>query len=192
MKQKIINLLGVCYVAFALIMASNGSIAAINSARASEQAANSMGRKDNGGDGYSERLPRFEGRGISYQTRPNTDTEETEDVSNGWIDIRKLNNIDKQLKEFKSNCAIVWTAKWCRACKRMHPIVEELQKEGYIVYLLDYDADQALAKYMDVKKLPTTIIYTDHKEVSRYIGVVSVDEVKKNLKKNKEADYVVW
>jgi thioredoxin-like negative regulator of GroEL len=60
---------------------------------------------------------------------------------------------------------------------------------------MDYDANQALASHLSVKKLPTTIIFQDRKEKARHVGNVSSETIKKTLKKNKKtkkANYEVW
>ncbi len=85
---------------------------------------------------------------------------------------------------FQPNCMILWTAEWCPACKSMYPIARILQAEGYTVYILDYDKNKALAKEMRVRSLPTTLIRRGGVEVTRRVGHVTLDEIKKTLTKN--------
>ena len=99
---------------------------------------------------------------------------------------------NKQLASFKSECAIIWTASWCKSCTKMYPVIAQLKKEGYTVYVLDYDENKPLGKYMSITKLPTTIIWQDGKEKIQYEGAVSAVTIKKTLKKNKKLSYVIW
>ena len=85
---------------------------------------------------------------------------------------------------FQPNCMILWTAEWCPACKSMYPIARILQAEGYTVYILDYDKNKKLAGAMQVRSLPTTLIRRDGVEVTRRVGRVTLDEIKKTLTKN--------
>ncbi|KPK55011.1 MAG: hypothetical protein AMS22_05065 [Thiotrichales bacterium SG8_50] len=83
------------------------------------------------------------------------------------------------------NCLVLWTSKWCASCKKMEPIVEALRKEGYTVYVYDYDKSRKLARKMGVRTLPTAVIYQDEEEVTRHVGVVTKEELLKTLRKNK-------
>ncbi len=85
---------------------------------------------------------------------------------------------------FQPNCMILWTAEWCPACKGMYPIARILQAEGYTVYILDYDRNKKLASEMRVRSLPTTLIRRNGVEVTRRVGHVTLDEIKKTLTKN--------
>ena len=202
MKQTIFNILGVSYVAFALIMATNGSTTTVDSPGNIQGSPSTMVQEDHRSDGDSKRLSRLEGRGsiqISGASSPGAKTfaaEESEDVSHGWVDLKeKQKTIKQQMAALKPNCAIVWTATWCKSCKKMKPVVAKLEKEGYTVYVMDYDKNQALASHLSVKNLPTTIIFQDRKEKGRHVGAVSVTTIKKTLKKNKKKkkpEYEVW
>ena len=198
MKERIFTFLGVCYVTFA-IMAASGTFATIDSPGNIQGSPSAVVQEDHRSDGDSERLSRYTGREsiqISGASSPGAQTfatEESEDVSHGWVDLKKKQKtIKQQMAELKPNCAIVWTATWCKSCKRMKPVVAKLEKEGFTVYVMDYDANQALASHLSVKKFPTTIIFQARKEKSRHVGVVSVETIKKTLKKNKKPGYEVW
>lgn len=73
-------------------------------------------------------------------------------------------------------------AVWCRPCKVMAPVIEELEKElaGKVEFKkinVDEKADEA-AKY-GVMSIPTYIVLKDGKEVGRKIGVTSKQELLK-------------
>jgi len=43
-----------------------------------------------------------------------------------------------------------------------------------------------------VRSLPTFIIWEAQKEVARHVGLISAEELKKILKKNKQSGYDIW
>ena len=199
MKQQIIKVRGVCYAAFIFVVAAIGAIIAIHSYSPGQETTDPVAGEDTRGDGYCERLPGLEGGGSSEirATAPEkattSETWSPEDGDHGWVDLTDQ-TVEKQLAKFTPNCAIFWTADWCRYCKDMYPVVAKLQEEGYTVHVINYDKNKALAAHMGIKKLPTTIIWQVRKEVSRYLGVVSSLTLKKTLKKNKKKkiDYGIW
>ena len=75
-------------------------------------------------------------------------------------------------------------AEWCPPCKKMEPVLSELQKElgaNYKLVKVDGGADVDVMKANKVEALPVFIIYKNGKEVWRREGIVSKEELKKNL-----------
>jgi len=199
MKGKIIPLLGVLYVAFALVMATNGSVATLNRFSDLKRSKTELGKEDNGSNGHSERL-----LGLAGSTGPNSTRQgPVGKTRNGWKPVQAridrktpktptATAAEKLIKDYKPNCLIFWTASWCGYCQQMHPIIEKLEKEGYTVYTVDYDAKKDAAKDMGIRSLPTAIVWVNRKEVKRYVGLVSEEVLKTNLKKNEKPDYDIW
>ena len=76
-------------------------------------------------------------------------------------------------------------ADWCGPCKIMEPIMEELEKEmGDKVKItkIDVDQKQGEASKYGVMSIPTYIILKDSKEVDRFIGATSKENVVQKLK----------
>ena len=76
-------------------------------------------------------------------------------------------------------------ADWCGPCKIMEPIMEELEKEmGDKVKItkIDVDQKQEEASKYGVMSIPTYIILKDSKEVDRFIGATSKEDVVQKLK----------
>ena len=75
-------------------------------------------------------------------------------------------------------------ADWCGPCKIMEPIMDELEKEmGDKVKITKIDVDQKqedASKY-GVMSIPTYIILKDGKEVDRFIGATSKENVAQKL-----------
>ncbi len=86
---------------------------------------------------------------------------------------------------------LYFTASWCSVCKVMRPIIEQLQKEGYDIKIIDSDKEKKLVKRFRIESLPTTLILQDDKEIDRFVGQISADELRKRLTK-KAPDYKIW
>ncbi|MDI3320316.1 thioredoxin domain-containing protein [Pinibacter soli] len=77
-------------------------------------------------------------------------------------------------------------AEWCPPCKKMEPVIEDLQKElngKFELVKIDGGANTSLMKSMGIDKIPTFIVYKNGKEVWRKQGVVEKDELKKAIEK---------
>lgn len=85
--------------------------------------------------------------------------------------------------------AIYFKAAWCSACRAMRPVIEQLQKEGYEIQIVDTDTNKDLTKKYEIESLPTTIIIQGGKEIDRIVGKVSADELHKHLTR---VDYKIW
>jgi thioredoxin len=75
-------------------------------------------------------------------------------------------------------------ASWCPPCKQMEPILQKVEKDlagKFTLLKVDGGKDEDLVKLHNVTALPVFIIYKDGKEVWRKDGVVSEEELKKQL-----------
>ena len=75
-------------------------------------------------------------------------------------------------------------AEWCPPCKKMEPVLKELQRQyGSMFSLVKVDGgnDTEIMKANNVEALPVFIIYKSGKETWRKQGIVSLEELKKNL-----------
>jgi len=74
-----------------------------------------------------------------------------------------------------------FTAEWCGPCKKVRPIVEELNRDQIDVkfQIIDVDSEGELTRKFDVKSIPTFIRIEDGEEVDRIIGA----QTKKDLEK---------
>lgn len=64
-------------------------------------------------------------------------------------------------------------ASWCPHCQRMMPIVEDVKEllgSKADVYQFDIDENNELADALDVKSIPTFIVYKNGEEVWRTSG----------------------
>jgi rhodanese-related sulfurtransferase len=77
-------------------------------------------------------------------------------------------------------------AEWCPPCKKMEPVLAQLQKElpgTYSLVKVDGGNDIDVMKALKVSDLPVFIIYKNGKETWRQQGVVELSELKKQLGK---------
>ena len=63
-----------------------------------------------------------------------------------------------------------FTASWCGPCKSFKPIIKELIAEGLPIEIVDIDTNENLARKLNVRSVPTTIIFSDDSEVERFVG----------------------
>lgn len=86
----------------------------------------------------------------------------------------------------KRNYIVLFTARWCRWCPRQKEIAEQLIKDGYIVYIVDYDTHKDIADELRVTTLPTTLVFDGGKEIARYTGLTKAEQLKAGVKKRSE------
>ncbi|MCH5155938.1 MAG: thioredoxin [Clostridiales bacterium] len=71
-------------------------------------------------------------------------------------------------------------ASWCGPCRMQAPIVEELAKTTDVkVIKIDVDKDDELALDFQVNSIPTLVLFEDGVVVEKFIGLTSLDEIKK-------------
>ena len=64
-------------------------------------------------------------------------------------------------------------APWCGPCKMVAPIVEQLAEEyaGKVTFAkMNVDENMATAAKLDIRSIPTLIVYATGKEVERIVG----------------------
>ena len=74
---------------------------------------------------------------------------------------------------------LYFTADWCNPCKKVRPIVEELNREQIIAkfFMIDADIENDMVSDFRVKSVPTFVLIKDNKEVSRTTGAKTKEEL---------------
>lgn len=88
----------------------------------------------------------------------------------------------------KKNYVVFFTASWCAPCRKMYPRIEQLRKDGYIVYVIDADKFKDAAADFKVDSLPTSIVMDKGQEVERFIGVVELEKITEICKTKDDQD----
>lgn len=119
-------------------------------------------------------------RAWSYAGYPTTVATTTADKN-----IKSLSLADFQ-KSIAGNLPVLvdFHTVWCAPCKRMAPVVDQLEKEvGAKAKVLRVDADKSkeTANHYKVRGVPVFIVFKNGKEVWRHTGIISKEELRKAL-----------
>jgi rhodanese-related sulfurtransferase len=78
-------------------------------------------------------------------------------------------------------------ATWCPPCRKMEPILKEIEEENPTVTLLKIDggSQSTLMKTHRVFEMPTYILYKDAKEVWRGVGFIDKNKISNALERFK-------
>jgi rhodanese-related sulfurtransferase len=75
-------------------------------------------------------------------------------------------------------------APWCAPCRKMEPVLQELQRGmagKYKLVKIDAGINTDLMKQLNASEIPTLILYQHGREVWRKTGVVELEELKKEI-----------
>lgn len=74
---------------------------------------------------------------------------------------------------------LYFTADWCNPCKKVRPVVDEINREYSNAKFITIDADieLELVEKFGIRSVPTFILIDDGKEVSRTTGAKTKEEL---------------
>lgn len=78
------------------------------------------------------------------------------------------------------NTILYFTAEWCNPCKKVKPLVEEINRE-YVdarFFMIDVDVEMEMASDFGVQSIPTFVVMNDNKEVYRATGAQTMQQLK--------------
>lgn len=71
-----------------------------------------------------------------------------------------------------------FTAEWCNPCKKVKPIVEEMNRESITKFqMIDVDSETELVKRFDIKSVPTFILIQNGIEIKRITGAQTREQL---------------
>ena len=77
-------------------------------------------------------------------------------------------------------------ADWCGPCKMLSPVLEELSNQRSLsIYKINVDEVETLAKSLGIMSIPTLILYSNGKLLSRKTGFMSMNEIQSWIEENK-------
>jgi thioredoxin 1 len=86
-------------------------------------------------------------------------------------------------KESGKTIVLDFHASWCPTCKKQKSALESiLQKDEFKEvrgFIVDYDKEADLKKEFKIIKQSTLVVLKGHQEISRGMGVTSLDEIEK-------------
>ena len=93
---------------------------------------------------------------------------------------------ETQLNKILSNNKTVlidFSTQWCVPCKKMKPIIEDIQRENPNVKVLfiDADANKELVKKYQIKGVPVFIVFKNEEEYFRKVGFCNKEELTNQL-----------
>ena len=71
-------------------------------------------------------------------------------------------------------------AEWCGPCKIMAPILEDVKKQmkdQITILKVDVDKNQAIAQKLQIRGVPTLVMYKSGKQLWRQSGVVQTSDL---------------
>jgi len=86
---------------------------------------------------------------------------------------------------------LYFTADWCNPCKKVKPIVEEMNKDSITKFqMIDVDSEMELTKKFEIRSVPTFILIKDGKEIKRTNGAQTREQLEAfiNYEKNIQDD----
>jgi len=74
---------------------------------------------------------------------------------------------------------LYFTADWCNPCKKVKPVVDEINREysDAKFITIDSDTEPELVEKFGIRSVPTFILIDDGKEVSRTTGAKTKEEL---------------
>jgi thioredoxin 1 len=75
----------------------------------------------------------------------------------------------------------LFTAEWCPGCKTLEPVMDKISSKIYVEKInIDYESDRV--KAANVMSIPTVVLAKNGKEIKRFVGVKSYEQVLEFIK----------
>ena len=71
---------------------------------------------------------------------------------------------------------IYFSSTWCQPCKTLSPIMEQVGKQVPVIKV-DVDAQKQYATDFGIRNIPTVVLVENGKEVRRFTGVKSLNDI---------------
>jgi thioredoxin 1 len=74
---------------------------------------------------------------------------------------------------------LYFTADWCQPCKKVKPIVKELNRDYFpgMFQMVDVDIEKEMTQTFQIKAVPTFVLLENSKEINRITGAKTKEEL---------------
>ncbi len=82
---------------------------------------------------------------------------------------------------------IDFSAEWCGPCKMLKPILDDLKQrvgDDAMVLKIDVDRNQALAESLQIRSVPTLMLFKNGEALWRQSGVMSAQQLEQVIRAN--------
>ncbi len=92
-------------------------------------------------------------------------------------------NFEQEVLNANEKVLVDFWAEWCGPCRMLGPVIDKLFEERKDVKIgkVNVDAQQELAQQYNVMTIPTVVVFSGGKEVSRSVGLVSREKLEEML-----------
>ena len=97
------------------------------------------------------------------------------------------NNFDSEVINYEGITVIDFFADWCGPCRKMGPILEEVEQElsGKVKFSkINTDDNIEIAKRYQVSGLPTLMIFKNGEPAERMVGLMPKSSIITNIEKH--------
>jgi thioredoxin 1 len=97
---------------------------------------------------------------------------------------KKMNDKFQNLINSEIPVLLDFYADWCSPCQAMKPILVELKErmgDRAMIVKIDTEKNQELSSYLQIRSIPTLMIYKKGELLWQHSGVVSVSELEETL-----------
>lgn len=75
-----------------------------------------------------------------------------------------------------------FTASYCQPCQQMLPLLHRMENDGFPIRRIDITEDPKLSRRFHVERIPTLVLLVDGREVKRYQGLTSEQELRDDMR----------
>ena len=108
----------------------------------------------------------------------------TKSISTKKINNRRYSILDiEDISRNNETVLLGFSTQWCSPCKKMKPVIQNIQEENPRIKIVSIDADsnKELVKKYKIRGIPEFIVLKNNKEMFRHIGIISKEELIKEL-----------
>ncbi len=123
---------------------------------------------------------------INKNTEKTTESNTSKNIDDESIEITEIKNteeFEKEVIDANQTVFIDFYATWCKPCKIMTPIIEEIAKEYKEIKFvkIDIDKNEELAIKYNIMSIPTMMIMKNGEVKKTFIGITDKQSITKEF-----------